>query len=254
MKTSSCVIIMVTILMLASGCATTKPQPTAAIPAPVTKETPVEKQMVSTPEQPGDQEFLYSQVTEKLKGLSAKSLIAVNNFIDVHLRADEKEIVVLALDFKRFPFYLEGVMKSNPLLNTLPRDRQRLVVVESIKAPGVRNIYYRVRAEEIPEGKQYAENWAPEGSVFKKHIDPKENLVGDKNPEEQFLTLFYLGNYHYNQDLIISMEGKDGLWDWNKMAHPRETMFQEMLIPIATIKNGAMEIMTLDLKPIAAVK
>lgn len=238
--------LLTVVLALLSGCAATNPNTVA------THVAKPEQQSASV-EQSGDREFLYSAVTEKLKGLSVKGLEAVNSFVDAHFKADAgvgNEVVVLALDTKRFPFFLERVMKSNQLLSTLPRDRERLVVVENMKVPGVRNVYYRVKATEVPEGKQYAQNWAPEGSVFKKHIDPKENLVGDKKPEEQFMTLFYLGNYHYNQDLIISMQGEDGSWDWWKMAHPKDTMFQEMLIPIATVKNGAMEVMTLDLKPV----
>lgn len=257
MKTQDCfATFFVAMLFLAvSGCATTT-QPTAAIPAPVaTKKSPVEKRVISSPEQPGDRQFLYSQVAEKLKGLSVRSLTAVNNFIDVHLKtADEKDVVVLALDVKQFPFFLEKVMKSNPLLNALPRDRERLVVVESSKVPGVRNVYYRVKAVEVPEGKQHVWNWAPEGAIFKKYIDLKENLIENKSPEEQFMVLFYLGNYQYNHDLVLSMEEKDGSWNWEKMAHPKDTVFQQMIIPIATIKNGGMEVMTLDLKAIEPKK
>lgn len=195
-----------------------------------------------------DRLFLKKSIGQKMEGLALHSLHAVNKFIDVHLKNEAlgAEIVVLSVERHDFPFFLEGVMRSNPLLNALPRSKERLVVVESERSPGVQNVFYTIHAEEVPEGKQIATNWAPLPEKWNKHVDPRVNLLEDRTPEQVFFTLFYEGNMRANPDLILSVRGQDGLWDWSRMSHPYETGYGVMLIPLATIKNGAMEALLKD--------
>lgn len=192
-----------------------------------------------------DQEFFRKLITEKIGDLSAKALEAVNNFIDAHARAEvdeDTEVLVFTAEKNGFPFFLEEVMRSNELLNTLPREKERLVLVENEKAPGVKNVYYLVKGSDVPEGKQMIMNWIPNPERFNKHIDPTVNMVEeDRSQEWMFVFLFYQGNVNINPDLIAPVIGADKKWDWDRMPHPKDTFKGAMLIPIATVKNGAME-------------
>ena len=190
-----------------------------------------------------DLTFLRGTVKKKVEDLSLASLHAVNDFIDAHVKSEVlgREIMVLSVERHGFPFFLEGVMRSNPLLKELPRSKERILVLASDRLPGVENVFYTVYADEIPEGMQVANHWAPLPEVWNKHVDPTVNMLEGRSPEQAFLTLFYEGNIRINPDLIISVRGTDGIWDWSRMAHPAQTGFGVMVIPIATVKNGAME-------------
>ncbi len=192
-----------------------------------------------------DKVFLRGVITEKLKDLSGKALKAVNDFIDAHAWAEinlNKEILVFTAEKNGFPFFLEGVMRSNPLLNSLPREKERIFVIENAKAPGTKNVYYLVKGSDVPEGKQMVKHWMPGPERFLKHVDPTVNLIEENRTVEwMFIFLFYQGNVDINPELIIPVQGTDNAWNWDRMPHPKDTPKKAMFIPIATMKNGAME-------------
>lgn len=191
-----------------------------------------------------EREILEKHVTEKVRASPLDMLRAMNDFHDTWLEvmyAKGKKIVVLAVEKTGFPFYFEHILRSNSLLNSLPRDKKLFTFVESKRAPGVINVYYKVHADYIPEGKQQPLNWMPSKEIWGKFVEAKENLLTKKTPEEMFLTLFYMGNIDFNPELILAVKGADNTWDWDRMPHPSKTgIRQAMLIPIATMQNQAM--------------
>ncbi len=176
---------------------------------------------------------LEAHVCNKVQALDDKVLLrSVNDFIDKlwEVKASGEEITIIAYKKNSFPDFLENILSNHPRLNTLPRDPKTLIILESTRTPGVKNVFIRVPAEYV-NTTECAKDWMPENWA----IDLKRNNLLENDVQKAYLTLFWMGNIKTNPELITSI--KESGWEWEKMIHPKDTASKCMFIPLATLNS-----------------
>jgi hypothetical protein len=152
-------------------------------------------------------------------------------------------VMVVETDME-FPPLLDEMMKKHPKHNQLPRDPSTLYVVESARAPGVKNVFIKVPASAVGE-QDGVYDWMPSLQEWQKFVDLKLNKLQGKTPEEAFLVLFAKANERLNPELIAPVEGKhlppEKQWDWSRMPHPKAVPSKCMYVPVATVTGPLAE-------------
>lgn len=228
--------VFVVSLILLSGCSHTGQLNTVKDHAPSSAEG-AKLEQLTTPEVKEDAEVAMHRkaIDAKLKGLGLRQLSSISDFIDASTEAEAlgKRLVTIAVEAE-FPFFAEGVLRSNPLLNTLPRDKGRLHVMKSKKVPNAQIVYYEVRAED-QKGQDATHLWMPAPEAWAQQNTVAGSDEKPLSPRQVFWLLFYEGNGD-NVDLITPVK-KEG-WKWSKLPFLKNTRSKRMLIPLATLTGA----------------
>lgn len=238
MKNVLSVVLIALSALVLSGCAGTTQAPSVQV-----KSVKEHNQEVVAPV---NTQSRIEIIKAKLSSFAEKDLEKINNFVDSlwAVKADSnKEIMVMVVEKDmEFPPLLDEIMSKHPKLNSLPRDPSTLVVVESPRAPGVRNVFIRVPASAMGDQDDVFA-WMPDATEWMKFIDIKANKLEGKEPQVAYLILFAKANERLNPELIDPVKGGANLppekqeWDWNNMPHPKTLGNKWMLVPLATVRG-----------------